>query len=180
MPAKKADVGAHYLEVVKGQFEQQKRFAERAFEQLDTEDFHKRLGDNTNTIYAIVKHLAGNFKSRFTDFLTSDGEKATRDRDGEFVDEAATKDEIMRLWEEAWAVLLKAVGELGPGDLMKTVTIRGEAYTVLGALNRSIAHVNHHTGQVMLLARHWKGAGWKWLTIAPGESRNWRPAKKSR
>jgi uncharacterized damage-inducible protein DinB len=165
------DLARHFLELAQSDLAALKRYAERAFAQLEDGEFHKSVGVNTNSVYVIMKHLAGNFRSRWTDFLTTDGEKATRDRDSEFVNDASTRDKMMRMWEEGWTVLLGAVGDLRPADLMRTVTIRGGEHTVMQAVMRAMVHIGQHVGQIMVIARHVKGPEWQWLSIPPGESK---------
>lgn len=170
MNDKTGDVGAHFLETAIADFRQYKRMAERAFEQLDTPDFHNRLGENTNSIAVIAKHISGNLRSRWSDFLFSDGEKPTRKRDTEFVEDRKTKDEILEYWEGGWEVLFGTLLSLTGDDLTRETTIRGVPHTVMKAVMRASEHVAYHVGQIQMLARHVKGGGWSWLTIPPGES----------
>ena len=107
----------------------------------------------------IVKHMAGNMRSRFTDFLTSDGEKPDRNRDQEFVDAGVSRAELLRLWEQYWQLVFDTLNSLSPEDLSRTVTVRGEPHSVLQAINRQVAHYAYHVGQIVFLAKHWKGAG---------------------
>jgi len=121
----------------------------------------------------IVKHVGGNLRSRFRDFLTTDGEKPDRNRDGEFqMPERASRAQMMQWWEDGWATLLSALDALTPADLTRTIHIRGEAFLVVEALNRSITHTSYHVGQIAYLARHFAGPNWKSLTIPKGESAN--------
>jgi len=147
-----------------------KRTAERAFEQLEDEDFFFRLNPQQNSIYVIVKHLSGNMLSRWTDFLTSDGEKAGRDRESEFVEELVPRERIIELWEKGWAAVFAALEPLGDADLARTVTIRGEPHTVAMAAVRQVAHYAYHVGQILLIAKHLRGERWNYLTIPPGGS----------
>ena len=147
-----------------------KRTAERAFGQLEDEDFFFRLNPRQNSIYVIVKHLSGNMLSRWTDFLTSDGEKPGRDRESEFVEELVPRERIMELWEKGWAAVFAALEPLGDADLTRTVTIRGEPHTVAMAAVRQVAHYAYHVGQILLIAKHLRGERWKYLTIPPGGS----------
>src|SRR5436305_9807191 len=136
-----ADVAAHYLEEARRQLRGHKRMGESAMSQLSDQDFFVTLDPEANSIAILVKHLAGNMRSRFTDFLTSDGEKPNRFRDREFeLSPAATREEIMAWWEEGWSIVFNAIDPLRPEDVMRTVTIRGEPHTVLQAINRQIAH----------------------------------------
>ena len=147
-----------------------KRTAERAFEQLEDEDFFFRLNPQQNSIYVIVKHLSGNMLSRWTDFLTSDGEKPGRDRESEFVEELVPRERIIELWEKGWAAVFAALEPLGDADLARTVTIRGEPHTVAMAAVRQVAHYAYHVGQILLIAKHLRGERWDYLTIPPGGS----------
>jgi len=163
-------LGAHFLDVTVADFSRYKRLADRAFEQLDAKDFYARIGDNTNSIYIIAKHISGNLVSRWTDFLTTDGEKPDRDRESEFAEEKKTKTEILAMWERGWKTLFDTLSTLSETDLLETVCIRSEELTVLRAIVRASDHIAYHVGQILMLARHVKGKDWKWLTIAPGES----------
>jgi hypothetical protein len=159
------------------EFHKLKQMAERAMEQLEEPDFHFRLHDDANSIGVIVKHLAGNMRSRFGDFVTSDGEKPGRDRDSEFIEDRIPREEIMNLWEGGWAVVFGALSPLSDSDLSRMVTIRGEPHTVFKAINRQTAHYGYHVGQIVLLARHIKGSEWKYLTIPRGQSEQFNTKK---
>ena len=140
---------------------------------MPDEDLHTELDANSNSIAVIVKHVAGNLRSRFRDFLTADGEKPDRHRDTEFeMPERASRDEMLKWWEEAWAILFGSIEALTPEDLGRTITIRGEGYLVIEALNRSVAHTASHVGQIVYLARHFAGDAWTSLTIPKGASAN--------
>ena len=155
-----------YLDDTLAEFRKLKAQAERAIAQIDDEQFFATLDSDANSIALIVKHIAGNMRSRWTDFLTSDGEKPDRNRDGEF--EAAlddTRETILARWEDSWSRALDAIGSLQPGDLQKTVTIRGEPLTVLQAIARQITHYAAHIGQIVLLAKHFAGPRWRTLSI---------------
>jgi len=148
-----------------------KRQADAAMEQLSDAEFFAVLDSESNSVAIIVKHMAGNMRSRFTDFLTSDGEKPDRNRDQEFVVAAnASRQEIMAAWETYWPLVLNTVQGLTSGDLALTITIRQEPHTVPQAIIRQIAHSALHVGQIILLAKHWKGAEWKTLSIPRGQS----------
>jgi hypothetical protein len=147
-----------------------KGMAERAFEQLDDEDFFFKLSPRQNSIAVIVKHLSGNMLSRWTDFLTSDGEKPGRDRESEFVEELVPRATIMQTWEKGWGAVFAAMEPLTDADLARTVTIRGEAHTVAMAAVRQVAHYAYHVGQILLIAKHVRGEKWKYLTVPPGGS----------
>ena len=154
------------------EFRRHQRLAEAAMTELDDPDFFQRPAAHVNPVALIVKHLAGNLRSRWTDFLTSDGEKPDRDRDQEFqLTEADTRGQLMAAWQQGWAVLWTTLGNLSEGDLERTVTIRGESHTVRQALLRGLTHVAYHTGQILYLVRLLRPDS-QWLTIAPGQSRN--------
>ena len=155
-----------YLDDTLAEFRKLKAQAERAIAQIDDEQFFATLDSDANSIALIVKHIAGNMRSRWTDFLTSDGEKPDRNRDGEFeVAPNDTRETILARWEDSWGRALDAIGSLQPGDLQKTVTIRGEPLTVLQAIARQITHYAAHIGQIVLLAKHFAGPRWRTLSI---------------
>ena len=165
------DLSSHYLDEVRRQFRGHKRLAEGAIAQLKDEELFTALDAESNSIAIVIKHLAGNMRSRFTDFLTTDGEKPDRHRDQEFeMNSGATRAEVMRWWEEGWARVFSAVEALNPEDLMRTVTIRGEPHSVLQALNRQVAHYAYHVGQIVFLAKHFRSAEWKSLSVPRGKS----------
>ncbi|HKO04938.1 MAG TPA: DUF1572 family protein [Candidatus Acidoferrales bacterium] len=148
-----------------------KRAADRAMVQLTDEQFFAALDPESNSIAVLVKHLAGNMRSRWSDFLTTDGEKPFRRRDDEFRIEAAdTRASLAERWEEGWKILLGTLEALSPADLERTVTIRTEPYTALGAVQRSLAHYSDHIGQIILLAKYFAGAKWQTLSIPRGKS----------
>jgi hypothetical protein len=142
-----------------------KKMAERAMAQVKDEELFAILDGEANSIGLIVKHMAGNMRSRWTDFLTTDGEKPDRNRDSEFVEPPATRESLMALWDNGWRLVLAAIEPLTEADLSRTVTIRGEAHSVMQAINRQIAHYASHVGQIVLLAKHFAGEGWKTLSI---------------
>jgi hypothetical protein len=149
------DFTAHYLEEARRQMRGQKRMGEGAMAQLGDDEFFLTLDPESNSVAILVKHLAGNMRSRFTDFLMSDGEKPDRFRDREFeVSGTTTRAEVMRWWEDGWSCVLAAIETLKPEDVSRTVTIRGEPHTVLQAINRQIAHYAAHIGQIVFLAKH--------------------------
>ncbi|MFY9742090.1 MAG: DUF1572 family protein [Candidatus Sulfotelmatobacter sp.] len=177
------DIAAHYLEEARKQMRGHKRMAEAAMAQLSDEDFFVTIDPESNSVAVLVKHLAGNMLSRFTGFLTSDGEKPDRFRDREFEINADTKrDDVMQWWEDGWSCVMGAIDALKPEDVMLTVTIRGEPHTVLQAINRQIAHYAQHTGQIVFLAKHLKSGEWKTLSIPRGKSEDYKtaPPKSSR
>ncbi|MGA1985737.1 MAG: DUF1572 family protein [Candidatus Sulfotelmatobacter sp.] len=169
------DLATHYLDEARRQFRGHKRMGEGAMAQLGDEDFFVTLDRESNSVAILVKHLAGNMRSRFTDFLSSDGEKPDRFRDREFeVTGATTRGEVMKWWDEGWACVFGAIEGLKPEDVMRTVTIRGEPHTVLQAINRQIAHYAGHVGQIVFLAKHLRSSEWKTLTIARGKSEEFK------
>jgi len=170
------EIGDEYLRDTAARLAQLRRTCERAAAQVSDDAFFAAPDAETNSIAINLKHVGGNLRSRFTDFLTSDGEKPDRDRDGEFIiGPGDTRAAIDAAWARGWALLEDALASLTPGDLLRTIHIRGEPHTVLGALNRQIAHVANHTGQVTLLARHYAGAEWQTLSIPRGQSETYRP-----
>ena len=165
------DLATHYLEEARRQLRGHKRLAEGAIAQLKDEELFVVLDPESNSVAVLVKHLAGNMRSRFTDFLISDGEKPDRHRDQEFeMNSGTTRADVMRWWEEGWARVFSAIDALKPEDVMRTVTIRGEPHTVLQAINRQIAHYAQHIGQVVLLAKHFRAGEWKTLSVPRGKS----------
>ena len=154
------------------EFRRHKRLAEDALAQLSDDEFFHRPAAHVNSPAIIVKHLAGNLRSRWTDFLTTDGEKPDRNRDGEFeiVDEE-TRERLMAAWEEGWAALFSSIGGLRSDDSAKRVKIRGEEHSVQQAMLRGLSHVAHLVGQILYLVR-WMEPDAKWLTVPPGGSRN--------
>ena len=147
-----------------------KKLAERAMAQVTDEQLTTVLDPEMNSISTIVKHMTGNMRSRFTDFLTADGEKPNRNRDAEFVDPPASREAILALWEDGWRCVFQAVEPLSDQDLERRVTIRGEAHSVMQAINRQVAHYAYHCGQMVLLAKHFNHPNWESLTIPRGQS----------
>jgi hypothetical protein len=171
------DAAEHYLEEARRQMRGQKRMGESAMAQLKDEHFTATLDPEANSIAILVKHLAGNMRSRFTGFLTSDGEKPDRFRDREFeVTPSISRVEVMAWWEEGWACVFTAIDPLKPEDVTREVTIRGEPHTVLQAINRQIAHYAAHIGQIVLLAKHLRSSDWKTLSIPRGRSEEYKMA----
>jgi hypothetical protein len=154
-------------------FRKQKDLAERAMVQLTDEQLHQALDANTNSIAVIAKHMAGNMRSRWTDFLTSDGEKPWRNRDDEFVDTFRSRQELMEAWEHGWSVLLNSLASLAPGDLEQQICIRGEPHSVPLAILRQLDHYGYHVGQIVLIARILAKDRWRVLTIPRGESQQY-------
>jgi hypothetical protein len=144
--------------------------AEKAIAQLTDADLHYQPNEESNSIVIIMKHLAGNMLSRFTDFLTTDGEKPNRNRDDEFIDDLKSREELMKFWNKGWSCLFTAMEELKEDDLMKTVYIRNESHTVLRAIQRQLTHYAYHCGQIVFLTKEIKSTDFKTLSIARGKS----------
>ncbi len=162
-------------------FLSQKRTIDSALAQLPDGLLHQRPAPHINSVAIIIRHLSGNMLSRWTDFLTADGEKPWRDREREFADGNESREELVALWERAWATALAAVESLTPADLARTVVIRGEPHTVPDAVNRQISHYGYHAGQIMLIARMLVGnQGWNWVTIPLGGSEQFNQEMPSR
>ncbi len=172
------DLAAHYLEEAARQLRGHKRMAEGAISQLSDEEFFRAIDPESNSVAIIVKHIAGNQRSRFTDFLTRDGEKPTRHRDTEFVlDSNTTRADVMKWWEQGWKIVFDALASLRPEDVTHTITIRNEPHTVLQAINRAIAHYAQHIGQIVFLAKHLKSSNWNTLSIPRGKSEEFNAGK---
>jgi hypothetical protein len=171
------DLASHYLEEMRRQFRGHKRMGEAAMAQLDDKDFFATLDPESNSVAALVKHISGNARSRFTDFLSSDGEKPARFRDKEFeVSVETTRTEILDWWEQGWSHVFSTLDSLKPGDVERTVTIRNEPHTVMQALNRALAHYAQHIGQIVFLAKHLRSSQWKTLSIPRGKSEDYKTA----
>jgi hypothetical protein len=151
-------------------FRHYKKLAERAMEQLTDEQLFIALDEEANSIGIIVKHMAGNMRSRWTNFLTTDGEKPDRNRDSEFVDPPLTRRALMDVWEDGWSHVFRALEPLSDADLGRSVTIRGEAHSVMQAVNRQLAHYAHHVGQIVLLAKHFAHGRWESLSVPRNRS----------
>ena len=153
-----------------------KRLADSAISQLSDEQFFATPDPESNSVAVIMKHLAGSMRSRFTNFLTSDGEKPDRNRDREFVmHNDAKREEVLISWEQNWQLVFETLNSLHPDDLERTVTIRGEPHSVLQAINRQVAHYAYHVGQIVFLAKHLKGVEWKTLSVPKGQSKTYNP-----
>ncbi len=157
-----------YIKDVAERFRYYKRQAERAMEQITDEALFAAPGERSNSIAILVKHLSGNMRSRWTDFLTSDGEKPDRDYNSEFVEPPKTRDELMLLWEAGWHCALDSLSSLTDEDLDRIVTIRSEPHAVVQAINRQVTHASYHVGQIVYLAKQFAGREWKSLTVAHG------------
>ncbi|HET7230199.1 MAG TPA: DUF1572 family protein [Longimicrobium sp.] len=170
------DIGTEYLRDLRERFHTLRGLSERAAAQVSDEAFFASPDAETNSIAINHKHVGGNLRSRFTEFLTADGEKDGRDRDGEFViAPGETRADIEAIWRDGWSALEDALASLTPDDLLRTIRIRGEAHTAIGALNRSLAHTASHVGMITLLAKHYAGDAWKTLSIPRGQSKSWTP-----
>ena len=153
-------------------FHYYKKLAERACAQTTDQHLYAMLDTESNSIAIIVKHMAGNMLSRWPGFLTADGEKPGRDRDAEFIEPPQPRQALMDLWESGWQALFSALEPLSDDDLTRTITIRGEAHSVMQAINRQLAHYSYHCGQIVLLAKHFEHEHWQSLTIPRGQSAN--------
>lgn len=177
--ASAATLGELYLEDVLLQLRKHKAMADKALAQTSDEHFFASLDDETNSIALNLKHTAGNMRSRWTDFLTSDGEKSDRHRDKEFIiEDGDTRERLTGQWNEGWSVTFSAIEPLRADDLLRIVTIRGEPHTVIEAINRQLTHYSYHVGQIVLLARHFAGARWESLSIPRGRSAEFDVSKK--
>ena len=167
-------IGQHYLTDLVRQLEKLRRLAEDAVRQVKDDQFFLAPDPESNSIALLLKHVAGNMRSRWRDFLTTDGEKPDRHRDREFELEATdTRAALMERWDEGWGCALNTIRSLRPGDLQKTVRVRGESHTVLEAINRQVTHYAYHVGQIVYLAKHLAGPSWKTLSIPRGRSRDY-------
>ena len=153
---------------------------EKAFEQLDEKDFHYRPNEESNSIAIIVQHMAGNMLSRFTNFLTEDGEKEWRQRDDEFEIHNYSKQQIIDLWEKGWKCCFDSLESLNENDLLKTIYIRNEPLTVIDAINRQLAHYPHHIGQILYIGKLIKGEKWKSLSIPKGQSQQYNTSSEAK
>ena len=160
----------HWLADVRKRYRSYKRDTEDAAAQVDDEAFFREAGGNPNSIAVLMKHVGGNLRSRWRDFLTTDGEKRDRDRESEFTARGETRASVMARWNEGWTIALDELDRLGPGDLARTVTVRGAPLSVVEAVHRNLDHVVYHAGQVVCLARAFAGDRWRTQSIAPGES----------
>ncbi len=164
-------IGQHYLDDALQRFRDYKQLAERAFAQISDEEFFRTLDEESNSIAVNMKHMAGNMISRWTDFLTTDGEKPERNRDIEFVMlPDTTKDDMLAYWERGWQCVFDAVEPLKPEDLMRTIRVRGQDHTVVQAINRQLAHYAYHVGQIVFLAKHFKSSEWQSLSVPKNRS----------
>ena len=167
-------IGNVYLKVVVERFKSVKTLGDKTIEQLSEQDIHWTYNQESNSVAVIVKHLSGNMVSRWTDFLTSDGEKENRNRDEEFIDDIFSKSELMRVWEKGWNVLIDTLTGLKEEDLLKTIKIRGEKHFVLEAIERQMTHYAYHVGQIVYIGKQLKDSEWKTLSIPRGKSEDYR------
>ena len=171
------ELASRYLDEIRRQMRGHKRMAEAAMAQLDDKSFFATIDAESNSIAVLAKHIAGNARSRFTDFLTSDGEKPDRFRDREFeISTTTSRGEVMRWWEEGWSIVFTTIDGLRPEDVTRTITIRQEPHTVMQALNRALAHYAQHIGQIVFLAKHLSSSEWKTLSIPRGKSEEFKTA----
>ena len=168
----------HYLEDVLRQLRKYKELADRAIAQVSDEQLFTALDAETNSIAIVMKHMAGNMRSRWTDFLTTDGEKPDRHRDTEFERRGETTADLRQSWEAGWELTMGAIAALGWRDLEREITIRGEPHGVVAAVNRQLTHYAYHVGQIVLLAHHFAGPDWQWLSIPRGKSADFEVSKE--
>jgi hypothetical protein len=161
------------------EFGKTKALADKAMAQVSDADFFGSLDAETNSIAVVVKHMAGNMRSRWTDFFTTDGEKPDRNRDSEFIlDATDTRQQLLARWEAGWQIVFGAIEPLGAADLERVVTIRTEPHTVLQAINRQLTHYAYHVGQIVLLSKHFAAPSWKPLSVPRGKSEEWNAAAR--
>jgi hypothetical protein len=171
----------NYFEDAISSFKSYKKLADKAIAQLKDEEFFVTLDEEANSIAVIMKHMAGNMFSRWTDFLTTDGEKPDRNRDMEFViEENTTKDDVLNYWERGWACVFAAIEPLKLEDFEKTVMIRGEEHTIVMAINRQLTHYAYHVGQIVFLAKHFRSREWNSLSIPRNKSAEFNAGMQSR
>jgi hypothetical protein len=174
-------LGQHFLADALHSFRGLKKQGERAMAQLSDEELVRVPDEESNSVAVIVKHLAGNMRSRWTDFLTSDGEKPDRHRDTEFEPEAGlTRAQLLERWERGWSQLFAALEPLHGDDLLRTVMIRDEPHSVLQAVNRQLTHYASHVGQIVYLAKHWRSTAWKSLSVPRGQSEQFNQKMRER
>ncbi|THF51509.1 DUF1572 domain-containing protein [Flavobacterium supellecticarium] len=174
------EVNQQYLESVQKQFLYYKTIADKAMAQLEPEQLSVALNDNTNSIATIVKHLSGNMLSRWTDFLTTDGEKEGRNRDSEFEETIIDKETLLEIWEKGWNCLFEALKSLTPDQLSNVIYIRNEGHTVVEAINRQLAHYPYHIGQIVFYAKLLKKGEWNSLSIPKNKSNDYNADKFSK
>ncbi len=164
------ELGKEYLRIIIERFQSVKRLGDETINQLSEEEMHWSYHSESNSVAIIIRHLSGNMISRWTDFLTTDGEKDFRNREEEFKEWHSTKSEIITVWEKGWNVLFETLTSLHEQDLLKTIYIRGEGHLVLEAIERQMAHYSYHVGQMVYIGKHLKDTNWKSLSIPKGQS----------
>lgn len=163
-------LGIEYLKVVQEKFISVKSLGDKTISQLSEDDIHWTLNNGSNSIAVIVKHVSGNMVSRWSDFLISDGEKPSRNREQEFEDNITSKQELIEIWEKGWNTLIESLNNLGEQELLKNIYIRGESHTVLEAIERQMAHYAYHIGQLVYIGKQIKNENWESLSIPKGKS----------
>lgn len=171
------DIGNEYLKIVRERFESVKELGDKTISQLSEKDIHWKLNAASNSIAIIAKHVSGNMISRWSDFLTTDGEKSSRNRDQEFEDDVSSKQELITIWERGWKTLFATLKDLEKQDLLKNITIRGERHTVLEAIERQMAHYSYHVGQIVYIGKQLKDDHWETLSIPKGKSEEYLQKK---
>jgi hypothetical protein len=174
------DIGKEYLDTVIRRLKYYKGLAEESFSQLEEKDFHFLPSPESNSIAILVQHMTGNMLSRFTNFLTEDGEKEWRERDSEFEIHNYSKDQILEIWEKGWNCVLNVLESLQAGDLLKTITIRKEPLTIIDAITRQFAHYPYHIGQIIFIAKMIRDKSWKNLSVPKGQSKQFNAGKQSK
>ena len=159
------------------EFRNIKRACEKAISQIDDGSLHAKINAEQNSVAVVIQHVGGNLVSRFTDFLTADGEKPGRNREGEFEDRQLSRSQLMEIWERGWSCLLTAIAPLTDADLSKTAMIRKEPHSVHKALLRAATHLSWHAAQFAMIGKHFKGTDWKYLTIPPKQSGDFNQSK---
>jgi hypothetical protein len=180
MGTETASVAADYVKDIARIFRTYKDLGDKSFAQLEEKDLVWKVEPESNSIANVVMHVSGNFLSRWTDFLTTDGEKPWRNRDTEFEDAALGKEGILRRWDEGWKCLFDALAKIRPEDLEKTIMIRGEPHTLVQALDRSVTHCAYHVGQIVFIAKAARSTAWKSLSIPRGQSGHFNAQKLGR
>lgn len=166
-----------YLESSIKQFEYYKSLGDKTFDQLTFDELKNEFAEDSNSITIIVKHIVGNMLSRWTNFLTEDGEKEWRQRDGEFIDSFQSKEELLNAWNKGWDCLFSAIKPLNTEDLERVIYIRNQGHTVVEAINRQMMHYAYHIGQIVFLGKLTKGGNWQSLSIAKGKSKDYNQEK---
>ena len=164
------NLGNKYLKIIQERFKSVKGLGDKTISQLSEDEIHWIFNEASNSVAVIAKHLSGNMVSRWSDFLTTDGEKHYRNRDQEFENDIASKQELITIWEKGWNTLFETLDELGEQDLLKEICIRGESHTVLEAIERQMAHYSYHIGQIVFIGKQIKGKNWDSLSIPKEKS----------